>query len=1078
MMKRTFTILMMLSCLSLVVSGQNLVQNPSFENLPLWDQHWYLSLTAPSTLTAIANQVSTDAHEGSSSVELFNTKKNAWTYYYTDEVGAAISFEANRSYEVVGWMKALEETKEAEFSIFWNGGLNFQTIFFGSPDPISNPDWFMVKDTITPTADFNDGYLRLGVRVSEDGDKNVIGRLLFDDFSVTLIPNGIETDITAFSFPGQISPEIIDPVLGTVSIEVNGGVDLSTLAPDNILLSRGATISPSVGQPQDFRSPVVYTVTAQDGITTRDWTVTVVHGLNTETSITAFSFTEETGPAVINDLDSTVSIEVAFGTNLSALVPILTASFGATVTPGSGIAYNFTGPAYYLVTAEDGVTDRLWTVNVTERPPRTGTAITAFTLTELISPATINGGVQLVMGRVPYGTDITTLIPNIGISPGASMDPLGGVPTDFTNPVDYRVIAEDGSTFQDWVVAILVDPNTETDIISFDIPELLSPATIDNTLHTVVGSVPFGTDLSALVPSIGLSGGAIINPVSDVARDFSSTVSYTVTADDGITMQDWTVTITEGPASAETDITAFSIPELTSAAIIDNTLHTIVGTVLYGTDVSALIPTIEVSAGATLLPASDVAQDFSSSLTYTVLAQDGSTTQDWVVSIQILPNTASDITSFHIPELVSAATIDNVLHTVVGTVPYGTNVTALVPTIEVSPGATINPVSGAAADFSAPLTYRVTAEDGTTFMDWELSIVIAPNTETDITDFSLSEQTAPATIDLLAHTVSIEVHSGTNLGFLTPIISVSEGATIDPLSGVSRDFNLDVPYTVTAEDGITAQVWTVRVTMAPANTETDITAFSIPQLLSPAVIDNSLHTVVGTVAYGVDLAARVPTIAISRGATINPASGVVTDLSSPVSYTVTAEDGTTTQDWLVTIQTLPNTETEVTAFSMAEETGAATIDRTDHSIDIEVASGTDLTSLVPNISVSPGATVNPAGGVSQDFTNAVQYTVTAEDGITAQIWEVRVSLERTVGIGTNTTEAIRVYPNPASEYVHIELSRETHIRMHDLMGKLHYSQDRAYGDQTINLSEFKEGIYIVSLHMDDGSLQQRKLIIR
>jgi hypothetical protein len=52
--------------------------------------------------------------------------------------------------------------------------------------------------------------------------------------------------------------------------------------------------------------------------------------------------------------------------------------------------------------------------------------------------------------------------------------------------------------------------------------------------------------------------------------------------------------------------------------------------------------------------------------------------------------------------------------TVTGTVPLGTAVTALKPTIDVSSGATVSPASGVAADFSAAVTYTVTAQDGTT----------------------------------------------------------------------------------------------------------------------------------------------------------------------------------------------------------------------------------------------------------------------------------------------------------------------------------------------------------------------------
>jgi len=47
------------------------------------------------------------------------------------------------------------------------------------------------------------------------------------------------------------------------------------------------------------------------------------------------------------------------------------------------------------------------------------------------------------------------------------------------------------------------------------------------------------------------------------------------------------------------------------------------------------------------------------------------------------------------------------------------------------------------------------------------------------------------------------------------------------------------------------------------------------------------------VAFGVDVTQLIPTIEISRRATLSPQAGVMTDFSGPVAYTVTAEDGTT-----------------------------------------------------------------------------------------------------------------------------------------------------------------------------------------
>ena len=87
---------------------------------------------------------------------------------------------------------------------------------------------------------------------------------------------------------------------------------------------------------------------------------------------------------------------------------------------------------------------------------------------------------------------------------------------------------------------------------------------------------------------------------------------------------------------------------------------------------------------------------------------------------------------------------------------------------------------------------------------------------TDILTFVLSEQTGPATVNSTAHTVAIEIAYTAAITNLAPTITLSYGATVTPLSGVARDFTNPVPYTVTAEDGITYQEWTVTVTQEEA----------------------------------------------------------------------------------------------------------------------------------------------------------------------------------------------------------------------------------------------------------------------
>jgi formylglycine-generating enzyme required for sulfatase activity len=100
----------------------------------------------------------------------------------------------------------------------------------------------------------------------------------------------------------------------------------------------------------DFTSPQTYTVTAADG-STKTYTVTVTAALNPAKDITAFSILGIPGTVGAN----TVTITVPYGTDLSSLTPTITIT-GASVSPASGVAHDFTSPQTYTVTAADGST--------------------------------------------------------------------------------------------------------------------------------------------------------------------------------------------------------------------------------------------------------------------------------------------------------------------------------------------------------------------------------------------------------------------------------------------------------------------------------------------------------------------------------------------------------------------------------------------------------------------------------------------------------------------------------------------------------------------------------------------------
>jgi hypothetical protein len=68
------------------------------------------------------------------------------------------------------------------------------------------------------------------------------------------------------------------------------------------------------------------------------------------------------------------------------------------------------------------------------------------------------------------------------------------------------------------------------------------------------------------------------------------------------------------------------------------------------------------------------------------------------------------------------AAIDETAGTVLLTVPPSQSVTSLAPTFTLSANATINPAAGSTQNFTNPAVYQVTAENGTTFKDYTVSV--------------------------------------------------------------------------------------------------------------------------------------------------------------------------------------------------------------------------------------------------------------------------------------------------------------------------------------------------------------------
>lgn len=190
--------------------------------------------------------------------------------------------------------------------------------------------------------------------------------------SITVLVSGTVTagsrSILSYSLNGTAGV-----ITGTnIAVEVPSGTDVSSLVATYITTGASVAVG-SVTQtngttPNNFTSPVTYTVTAANGLT-KNYTVTVTVASVSANEITKFSLDGTAG--VITGTD--IAVEMPAGTDINEeLIATFTTTGNSVTVAGvpqiSGTtANNFTSPVVYTVTAANGSTQD-YTVTVTIEP--------------------------------------------------------------------------------------------------------------------------------------------------------------------------------------------------------------------------------------------------------------------------------------------------------------------------------------------------------------------------------------------------------------------------------------------------------------------------------------------------------------------------------------------------------------------------------------------------------------------------------------------------------------------------------------------------------------------------------------
>lgn len=183
---------------------------------------------------------------------------------------------------------------------------------------------------------------------------------------------------------------------------------------------------------------------------------------------------------------------------------------------------------------------------------------------------------------------------------------------------------------------------------------------------------------------------------------------------------------------------------------------------------------------------------------------------------------------------------------------------------------------------------------------------------------------------------------------------------------------------VVAENGVDEKNYTVEFILAPQpNAYLESLTVSQGTLVPPFNAQTFAYSV--TLPYGTTIVPTVLATPQDPQATVQITQA--TSVTGTATVLVTSSDQSTQNTYTVAFSVAPGSANEIVSFTIPGQIGNTVINQQNNTITVYMPAGTNLTSLTPTIIIT-GVSVNPPSGVPQDFTNPVQYTVTAADNST------------------------------------------------------------------------------------------------
>ena len=573
------------------------------------------------------------------------------------------------------------------------------TVAVGTGTPNTNIPAVFEGQTVTLTATPGERYTLKGWEVKDKDNTTVEYRVAEDVDVATFIMPATGKDITAKAI-FEVDPAKASTAcdLSNVTLDIRGatsersGTKYTITVPANtdeaalakavltLEISEYAAVKktgetdnwPAEGKACGMKldTPVIFTVTAEDGKTTQDYTVTITRTKSTTKDITAvkllnadksviaegklsgttwtITLPSDTDKALINKIGT--STDVFMQINYTGVSLAQTEGYDdATGIIGKwssgnvmcGISPN--SSKTFTVTAEDGST-KTYTVEIKYTAPNAPTLSGGSATRSSKTAATVKFTSSEAGNYFYKVVDHGAAVPTVDTSKNGTSAVKG------ENTITLSNLTEDA---RDIYIVVVNASRGESAALKVEIPAYGSGSeTPDTGKFTITINAPKGGTITTNRTKADKGDEIIVTVKPDSGYQMvegSLTYSLAVAGGETVkitgnrfTMPAGNVTITckwETATTTAKGITSFSISGVVGA--VNNTTNTITITLPRGTDVTKLTPVIATNGVKSLTPGSGETVDFTNAVTYTAAMEDGSS-KTYTVTVYVDKGTLAD----------------------------------------------------------------------------------------------------------------------------------------------------------------------------------------------------------------------------------------------------------------------------------------------------------------------------------------------------------------------------------------------------------------------------------------------------